>query len=431
MLSVIILCNAVLSVLIMRVVVDKFNSLVVLIDHEYQVLPTVKLPKYCSDVTGAQEYRHTGHDWRDDSREKMPGERRSTRRMTSDDEEEVTSERKCSRLRRSCVSKDSEDEDGEELPSRQRLARLRTRKTVKDSEDEKLAKKATSAKEEEPNKAAKKDSEDEPDGEESDDAVERGKRSSRGVMRSNDDKTKTRKRQNEDGVTSQDKPSIRSKDGDGGSRGRVGQKSDGTNGLTQSLNRAESVIGNQDSSGSGPAGVSGDKMDSDYHVAHIEMKHIDESPVISSSPWCHVVNDQSFKDFQVFMCVGKTLKITTSDLVRCDAASFKNLQQSIDATQSEQLELGSESNGQELSVKFVALPKHNKEARVEVTLVRGSFMISNLCRVGRASSKSNMCRVRRAQAPFLGNNRQMIRSRRTTRNGSNLHLANLRYDFRK
>jgi hypothetical protein len=166
-LSVILLCNAVLSVLIMRVVVDKFNSLVVLIEQEYQVLSTVKLPKYCSDVTGAQVHRHTGHDWRDDSREKMPGERRSTCRMTLDDEEEVTSERKCSRLRRSCVSKDSEDEDDEELPSRQRLARLRAWKTVKDSSDDEDS------------------SEDEK--QESDDAAERGKRSSRGVKRSKDD----------------------------------------------------------------------------------------------------------------------------------------------------------------------------------------------------------------------------------------------------
>ena len=118
-------------------VVYKFNSLFVLIDHEYQVLTTVKLPKYCSDETDAQVHRHTGDDWRDDGREKMPGERRSTCRMTVDDEEEVTSERKssrlrrswgmsvddeeevtrCSRLRRSCVSKDSEEEDEEELPS--------------------------------------------------------------------------------------------------------------------------------------------------------------------------------------------------------------------------------------------------------------------------------------------------------------------------
>ena len=93
MLSAIIVCDAGLSVLIMRVVY-KFNSLFVLIEHEYQVLPTVKLPKYCSDVTGAQVHRHTGDDWRDDGREKMPGERRSTCRMTVDDEEEVTSERK-------------------------------------------------------------------------------------------------------------------------------------------------------------------------------------------------------------------------------------------------------------------------------------------------------------------------------------------------
>ena len=122
MLSAIIVCDAGLSVLIMRVVY-KFNSLFVLIEHEYQVLPTVKLPKYCSDVTGAQVHRHTGDDWRDDGREKMRGERRSTCRMTVDDEEEVT---RCSRLRRSCVSKDSEEEDDEELPSRHRLAHTHT-----------------------------------------------------------------------------------------------------------------------------------------------------------------------------------------------------------------------------------------------------------------------------------------------------------------
>jgi hypothetical protein len=42
--------------------------------------------------------------------------------------------------------------------------------------------------------------------------------------------------------------------------------------------------GNQDPSGNRRVGVSGDKMDSDYHVDHIEMKHIDDDEVPSNSP---------------------------------------------------------------------------------------------------------------------------------------------------
>ena len=148
-----------------------------------------------------------------------------------------------------------------------------------------------------------------------------------------------------------------------------------TNGSTQPLKRAEPLSRKLDPSGNRPVGVSGDKVDSDYHVAHIQIKHIDEMP--SNSPWCHVVPDENFNIYRVFMCVGRTLRITASDLVSCDEANFKNLQQSIDASQSEQMELGSESNGEELSVKFVALPKNDKEASVEVTLVRGSEEIKS------------------------------------------------------
>ena len=115
MLSAIIVCDAGLSVIIMRVVY-KFNSLFVLIDHEYQVLPTVKLPKYCSDETGAQVHRHTGDDWRDDGREKMPGERRSTCRMRrrssraqSDDGENDDGEENGKRSSRDKEGKDTED----------------------------------------------------------------------------------------------------------------------------------------------------------------------------------------------------------------------------------------------------------------------------------------------------------------------------------
>ena len=63
-------------------------------------MATVKLPKYCSDETGAQVHRHTGDDWRDDGREKVPGERRSTCRMR----------RRSSRAQ----SDDGENDDGEE-----------------------------------------------------------------------------------------------------------------------------------------------------------------------------------------------------------------------------------------------------------------------------------------------------------------------------
>ncbi len=42
--------------------------------------------------------------------------------------------------------------------------------------------------------------------------------------------------------------------------------------------------GNQDPSGNRRVGVSGDKMDSEYHVAYIEMKHIDNDEVPSFSP---------------------------------------------------------------------------------------------------------------------------------------------------
>ena len=54
----------------MKVEYTEFNSLFVLIGHEYQVMSIVKLPKSCSDVTGAQVHRHTGLDWRIDPRAK-------------------------------------------------------------------------------------------------------------------------------------------------------------------------------------------------------------------------------------------------------------------------------------------------------------------------------------------------------------------------
>ena len=57
----------------MRVVYSEFNSLFVLIGHKYRVLPTVKFPKSCSDVTGAQVHGHTGPDWRRDPSERELG----------------------------------------------------------------------------------------------------------------------------------------------------------------------------------------------------------------------------------------------------------------------------------------------------------------------------------------------------------------------
>ena len=59
----------------MRVVYTEFNSLFVIREHADQVLPTVKSPKSCSDVTGAQERGHTGPDWREDGRERGEGSR--------------------------------------------------------------------------------------------------------------------------------------------------------------------------------------------------------------------------------------------------------------------------------------------------------------------------------------------------------------------
>jgi hypothetical protein len=57
----------------MRVVYTKFNSLFVLREHADQVLPTVKLPTSCSDVTCGQARGHTGPDWREDGREREEG----------------------------------------------------------------------------------------------------------------------------------------------------------------------------------------------------------------------------------------------------------------------------------------------------------------------------------------------------------------------
>jgi hypothetical protein len=59
----------------MRVVYTKFNSLFALREHADQVLPTVKLPTSCSDVTCAQARGHTGPDWREDGREREEGRR--------------------------------------------------------------------------------------------------------------------------------------------------------------------------------------------------------------------------------------------------------------------------------------------------------------------------------------------------------------------
>jgi hypothetical protein len=121
---------------------------------------------------------------------------------------------------------------------------------------------------------------------------------------------------------------------------------------------------------------SGDEMQRDHDVVHIEMTHI-VSKIYSETPRCHIVpseQDTNNND-QVFMCVGETLRIKASDLLRCDesAARFKNLQQSIDAVtdaaQLRQMELVSENNGNILRVKFVAMPKQDEESIVEVTLV--------------------------------------------------------------
>ena len=57
----------------MRVVYTEFSSLYVLREHADEVLPTVKLHRSCSDVTGAQERGHTGPDWREDGREREEG----------------------------------------------------------------------------------------------------------------------------------------------------------------------------------------------------------------------------------------------------------------------------------------------------------------------------------------------------------------------
>jgi hypothetical protein len=57
-LSAIILCGVVLSVMSICVVYTEFNSLFVLIEHTYQVLPTIKLfPKSCSDEHMRSIYR--------------------------------------------------------------------------------------------------------------------------------------------------------------------------------------------------------------------------------------------------------------------------------------------------------------------------------------------------------------------------------------